>query len=181
MITIGFDSQCITPKLPASLRGYAIQRTAAEVHDDIFIRCLLFDDNGRRYLLVQCDLLAADETLTEAVFEKIRDLHIDMEHITITATHTHSGPGGVLNTSSKLYERMQDILGAFDPDYLDFVASRISLAAHTAMENRMECQLKIGRKTDPALQLCLPPHCDRSRKSAADRRFSLCSRSCTLL
>ena len=50
MITIGFHKQCITPKLPTPLRGYAANRIAKEVHDDLYARCLAIQCDGVPYL-----------------------------------------------------------------------------------------------------------------------------------
>ena len=78
MVTIGFDKQCITPALPAPLRGYAGKRIATEVHDDLYARCLAFEEEGTCYLLVQCDLIGVDDSVLEAVWNKIQDLNFPL-------------------------------------------------------------------------------------------------------
>lgn len=145
MVTIGFDRQCITPKLPTPLRGYAGVRIAQKVHDDLFARCIGMEQNGIRYLLVQCDLIGVDDSVLNKVFEKIEDLRIEKEHMTIVATHTHAGPGGTVDTSKEPFANLQSIFGAPNPDYLDFMARQIALAARNAFSDLKECTLTIAR------------------------------------
>lgn len=145
MVTIGFDRQCITPKLPTHLRGYAGVRIANTVHDNLFARCIGMEQKGIRYLFVQCDLIGVDDSVLNKVFEKIEDLRIEKEHMTIVATHTHAGPGGTVDTSKEPFANLQSIFGAPNPDYLDFMARQIAVAARNAFSDLKECTLTIAR------------------------------------
>ena len=147
MITIGFDKQCITPKLPIPLRGYAGVRIAQKVHDDLYTRCLALEKNGIRYLFVQCDLIGVDDSVLNAVHEKISDLDIKKEHLTIVATHTHAGPGGTVDTSKEPFANLQSIFGEPNPEYLDFLAEQVALAARNAFADLKPCKLTIARGT----------------------------------
>lgn len=160
MVTIGFDKQCITPELPAPLRGYAGERIASEVHDDLYARCIGMEQEGVRYLFVQCDLIGVDDSVLNAVLEKIKDLDMKEEHLTIVATHTHAGPGGTVDTSKEPFCNLQDIFGMPNPKYLDFLAEKIALAARNCFANLLPCELTIARgmienvgteRHDPAL------------------------------
>ena len=160
MTIIGFDKQCITPKLPVALRGYAGKRIAQEVHDDLYTRCLAIEHNHVRYLFVQCDLIGVDDSVLTAVQKKITDLNIAEEHVTIVATHTHAGPGGTVDTSKEPFANLQSIFGEPNPEYLEFLANQIALAAHRSFADLKPCELTIGRGTienvgterhDPAL------------------------------
>lgn len=160
MVTIGFDKQCITPPLPIPLRGYAGVRIATEVHDDLYARCLGMEQDGVRYLFVQCDLIGVDDSVLNAVFEKIEDLNIKKEHLTIVATHTHAGPGGTVDTSKEPFSNLQDIFGKPNPAYLELLAEKISATAHNCFSDLTPCKLTIARghienvgteRHDPAL------------------------------
>ena len=160
MATIGFDKQCITPTLPAPLRGYAVKRIAQTVHDDLYTRCLAMECNDTRYLFVQCDLIGVDDSVLNTVYEKITDLNIEKEHITIVATHTHAGPSGTIDTSQKPFENLQNIFGEANPEYLDFLAEQISCAARKSFADLRPCEVTIARgliqnvgseRHDPAL------------------------------
>lgn len=145
MITIGFDKQCITPNLPTPLRGYAGVRIASEVHDDLYARCLGMEQDGTRYLFVQCDLIGVDDSVLNAVFDKIEDLEIKKEHFTIVATHTHAGPGGTVDTSKEPFSNLQDIFGKPNPAYLEFLAEKISAAAHNCFSDLKPAVLSVAR------------------------------------
>ena len=145
MVTIGFYKQCITPSLPTPLRGYAGVRIATEVHDDLYARCLGMEQDNVRYLFVQCDLIGVDDSVLNAVWDKISDLNIEKEHLTIVATHTHAGPGGTVDTSKEPFSNLQDIFGTPNPAYLEFLAEKIALAARHCFSDLQPCQLTIGR------------------------------------
>lgn len=74
--------------------GYAARKgPAAGVHDDLFVRSLVFAANGERCGLITCDLLSVDR----AVVEQVRTLAagwtgIPAGRIMLAASHTHSGP-----------------------------------------------------------------------------------------
>lgn len=147
MVTIGFDKQCITPKLPAPLRGYAAKRIAKEVHDDLFTRCLAMEQDGIRYLFVQCDLIGVDDSVLNKTLEKLKDWNIKKEHLIIVATHTHAGPGGTVDTSQDPFSNLQSIFGEPDPEYLDYLTAQIALAARNSFSDLQPCTLTIGRGT----------------------------------
>ena len=160
MTTIGFDKQCITPALPAPLRGYAGKRVADHVHDDLFTRVLAVEQNGTRYLFVQCDLIGVDDSVLNAVYEKISDLNIQKEHLTIVATHTHAGPGGTVDTSKPPFANLQGIFGQPNPEYLNYLAKQIALATRNSFADLKASELTISRgrienvgteRHDPAL------------------------------
>ncbi|MGN1344538.1 MAG: neutral/alkaline non-lysosomal ceramidase N-terminal domain-containing protein [Traorella sp.] len=144
MISLGFDRQCITPQLPFRLFGYEIERIATEVHDHLYTRCLLIDHDGSFYVLAQCDLLGFDISLIDEVYQRVSDLPIEKNHISIFATHTHSGPGGLIDTVT-VFSGMQDIFGEYDMKLKEAIADKISLAIHRAFLNRLETKITIAR------------------------------------
>lgn len=147
MILLGFDRQCITPKLPVRLSGYAGERIANSVHDDLYTRCIAMEYEGSRYLLAQCDCLAVDEALRGKVLSALSDLNIAEEHFILLATHTHSGPAGTVDTSEEPFQSLQYIFGTPNPEYRSELAEKIALAAHLAFSDMLECKLTIGRGT----------------------------------
>ena len=145
MLTIGFDKQCITPPLPVPLRGYAVNRIATEVHDDLYTRVLAIEQDGIPYLFVQCDLIGVDDSVLNKVLDNLSDLHIEKEHLTIVATHTHAGPGGTVDTSKEPFSNLQNIFGKPNAEYLDFLSGQISLAARKSFSDLKSCKLTVGR------------------------------------
>ena len=147
MVTLGFDRQSITPQLPQPLCGYELNRVAVEVHDDLYARVLLMKHNEELYLLVQCDLIAVDKLIINGIYEQVKDLGIKREHITVVATHTHAGPGGVFNTSEGLMGQMQGIFGMTNLPLIEGIVSKIALAVHNAYENMLPTEITIARGT----------------------------------
>lgn len=147
MVTIGFDKQRITPELPVSLSGYAGKRIAEEIHDDLYTRCISMESNGQKYILAQCDCLAVDEELRSAVLAELSDLSIPNAHLVLTATHTHSGPAGTINTNIAPFHCLTEVFGTSSPKYQKKLAKQIALAARNAFSNRYPCTLTIGRGT----------------------------------
>ena len=145
MVTLGFDRQCITPSLPQTLCGYELDRVAKEVHDDLYTRVLLMNQNDELYAFVQCDLIAVDKLIVNRVYDRVKDLGIKKEHITIVATHTHAGPGGVFNTSEGLLGQMQGIFGMTDLPLIEMIADKIALAIHNASKDMLESEVVIAR------------------------------------
>lgn len=147
MVTIGFHKQCITPDLPVALSGYAGERIAKGVHDDLYTRCISMEYNDKRYIIAQCDCLAVDEALRQAVLAELADLRIPDAHFVLTATHTHSGPAGTIDTSAPPFTTLTDVFGLSSPEYQKYLAKQIACAVRTAFSDLLECTLTIGRGT----------------------------------
>ena len=145
MIKLGFDRQCITPDLPIRLRGFAETRIAVEVHDDLYARCLVFDNGNDKFAFVNCDLLNISHLVLDKVSEKLAKLGIKKDNIVITVTHTHSGPGGFLDTRNGLFENMQQMFGEAELDFIERFADRIYCGIENAISNLEETEVKIGR------------------------------------
>jgi len=92
----GFAKIPITPPLGVELAGYGVylERRATEVHDDLFVRALaLEDDADERVLLLSLDLVGLSWELSGAIAAQATDAAgLDVEHVLVSSTHTHSGP-----------------------------------------------------------------------------------------
>jgi neutral ceramidase len=62
------------------------------VRDPVTARALLLSEPGARVALVSVEILVIPEALEAAVRARLADLKLDA--LVLTATHTHSGPGG---------------------------------------------------------------------------------------
>ena len=100
----------ITPTtLPAIVSGGFLERTADTVHDRLFARGLVLDDGTTKLAIVVADnLMMPRELLDRAKTLAEQATGIPVDHILISATHTHSAPSvmGALGTpSDEVYER----------------------------------------------------------------------------
>lgn len=66
------------------------------VHTRLYARALVLRNRaGVTLALVQADLGAVTGELHQAVAERVADLGVDRDHLVISATHTHGGPGTI--------------------------------------------------------------------------------------
>jgi hypothetical protein len=89
-LRIGVAKVDITPTKLTNLdpMGYG---SFAGVHDPLFARALIIDNGSNTVALVALDLIETDDTLQ--VRERIqKELGIPVNHIIITASHSHSAP-----------------------------------------------------------------------------------------
>ncbi len=149
MVLLGFDRQCVNPKLPIALGGYAKKRIAFEIHDSLYTRCIAMEDCGKKYLLAQCDCIALDDTVRFAVLAELakQNIWIEEAHFVLLATHTHSGPAGTLDTSRIPFQGLQNVFGAPNHEYQKLLTDKITLAAKNAFENLSPCTLTIAHGT----------------------------------
>lgn len=89
----GCAQTVITPPLGTSLAGYFHDRVAKSVRDDLHTKAIVIEHDGRRIVLISCDLICMERIVSERVGELINaDLGIPSQHVMICATHTHTGP-----------------------------------------------------------------------------------------
>lgn len=124
----------ITPEHPVYLAGLDGNRLSKGVHDDLYSRCLIIEEDSKKFVFVSCDLIGLFRDEVEKIKEKIaKNTEIDKNNIIIAFTHLHSGP---------------DTLGLWGPqwgisgvskEYLEFLRDKIS-----------ECVIETGKKLKPS-------------------------------
>jgi hypothetical protein len=83
----------ITPSLDRTvyLAGFASNKPAAAIHDDLWARCLLLEQGGTRVAWVVCDIIGLNLGTCRAVEARIRE-RLGQIDVLISCTHTHFGP-----------------------------------------------------------------------------------------
>ena len=96
-LSVGCASITITPPVGTPMDGYSARQGVSQgVHDDLYVRALVFDDGRERAALVSCDLIGVDRRLVAAVRQQASEATgIPADHIMVSAIHTHSGPAGL--------------------------------------------------------------------------------------
>jgi len=84
----------ITPEKPVKMAGYAARTELSEgMHDPLSARVVVFENNGKRLVLVSTDNLGfyngTAEPLRKAVLDKFK---IEPSELFLCAIHTHAGP-----------------------------------------------------------------------------------------
>src|SRR5436190_727603 len=104
----------ITPTRNVPLGGYGGRKGApmTGVHDALFAKALWLETPTDRVCLVTSDLIGALVTLRDRI-------QPDDAQVVFTASHTHSGSGGLVKGFWEL------AMGKFDPELLDELAAKL--------------------------------------------------------
>lgn len=130
----GFTQAVITPKLPCKLAGYAKQRSADTVHDDLYVKVFVFQQKQQLYALAAYDLLAVDHLIMDRVKQKCRQAELPFSHIFFSAIHTHSAAAGIIDSGHGFLKAAKDLLGEVDHAYIDDVADQTLKALSEAVD-----------------------------------------------
>ena len=89
----GADASQITPSMErvVNLAGFQNDRSAAGVGDDLFVRTLAIQTDGRPFVLSVVDVIGLTRPDTLAIREAVVRAGVDAD-IVVVSTHTYSGP-----------------------------------------------------------------------------------------
>jgi hypothetical protein len=117
----------ITPPVGLPLAAYGARRSTG-VHDPVFARALVLSNGKSTVAIVSADLLAIPDDLTQAVETRLRKMDTVLpDHLMITATHTHSGPGAL---GRRFWETLA--AGPFNAGFFEITADRMAQAVSEA-------------------------------------------------
>ena len=122
----GVGKTDITPPLGSPLRGYYYERLATNVHDELYAKALVLEDQNQTLVIVITDLADIAPTgFAKARTRIAQDFGIPEANIIISATHTHTGP-------------------EMTPEYEAMVATKVYDAASIAHQRRQPATIKSG-------------------------------------
>lgn len=124
---IGFSKRDITPPLGLELGGYAGYRPNAGVHDPLFCKVILLEQQGLRYALAVLDLMCADESLCARIAEALSPLGITSERLIVSAIHSHAAPAGVIPGEGRL-SRVNEAIVPGNPAFKPYMQSVVAAA-----------------------------------------------------
>ena len=116
LMKIGFEKRDITPPLGLELGGYAGYRPNSGVHDPLWCKVILLEQEGVRYGLIVLDLMCADESLRDKIAAAVARQGIEKRHLIVSAIHSHAAPAGVIPGEGSL-ARVNEVIV---PENLDF-------------------------------------------------------------
>ena len=93
---IGFAKTEITPPVGTPLGGYAGYRPCSGVHDPLFAKAVVLEQDGILHALATLDLMCVDEPLYLRIADAVADLGISRERLIVSAIHSHAAPRGVV-------------------------------------------------------------------------------------
>lgn len=157
----------ITPSIPVTMAGYSSRKEVSRgVHDPLSIRVVVFEEGGRRLVLVSVDLLGFYGG-TAAVMRKaiLSGCGLGRGELFLSATHTHSGPTVTLDTESghtnnvrytrelegKLVEAVRRVLEEMGPIAVGFGRGSSPVGANrrkVVYDEAGESRIVLGRNPD---------------------------------
>jgi hypothetical protein len=113
--------------------------TSEGVRDPVTARALLVSEPGARVALVSVEILVIPELLEAAVRGRLADLKLDA--LVLTATHTHSGPGGYWDS----YAAGRFATGPYDQATFDRLVEDVVAAVRAAQAALGPATLSVQR------------------------------------
>jgi hypothetical protein len=94
ILRAGIAKTDITPDSPVMLYGYESRKTPSEgIHDPLSARAVVFENNGRKLVLVSADLGSFGEEVFTVIQKSILDkFHLSESELFLSAIHSHSVP-----------------------------------------------------------------------------------------
>jgi neutral ceramidase len=135
----GAVAQEVTPtKFPISVNGNMTDIQAKAANDPLHARCLVLDDGKTKLAIAVVDSCMLPRDLVEEAKAQANKLTgIPVDHMLISATHTHSAP---------------TVTGVFqsepDPDYVKYLPMKIAEGIKTAHDRRVPARVGFGRVKD---------------------------------
>ncbi|WP_077604204.1 neutral/alkaline non-lysosomal ceramidase N-terminal domain-containing protein [Oceanobacillus sojae] len=133
----GYSEKELDSNLITELSGYYPIRKCEGQHDSLFVKAHVFlDEQNKCYLcFVSLDVIGVDSTLRYKVKNKIKENTCE-EHFAfdlfLFATHTHSGPSGVVDTNKKEKAGLKGIFGEYENGLEDVLCLIIEKVVRSA-------------------------------------------------
>lgn len=145
----------ITPPLGYRMSGYFSERLSDGVLDPLKAKALLLNQGETEVLLVFCDVVAISLDVSERARRMIEnELKIPKAHISISATHSHTGPLYFGALREHFHQKKVSETGS-DPyesiDYPKTLAINLLKAAEQARQNLQAVTLTAGYGTEDRL------------------------------
>ena len=123
------------------------------VHDPLWCKVLLLEQENGRFALVMLDLMCADESLCGAIARAVKPLGIAEDRLIVAAIHSHAAPAGVLPRKGPL-ARINEVIVPENPEfeaYMESVAEKAKEACAEAARMAEPFRLRTGRGPMPPL------------------------------
>lgn len=150
---IGFAKREITPPVGTELGGYAGYRPCGGVHDPLWCKAVVLEQNGKRYALVVMDMLSVDESFVHAAARSLEPLRISGERLVLSAIHSHASVCGMIPGEGPLGEINR--VGQADPEgfaaYMQMALDAVVRACREALEGIEPFRVRAARGALPVI------------------------------
>lgn len=147
-LRVGFATTDITPPVGFRMSGYFFERLSAGTKDPLYVRTMYLEQDGVVAVIAICDLIAIYPEVGQATRAAAEQkFQIPSAHISIAATHSHTGPlyAGVLRD----YFHKRAVLAHSTDEreavnYPGLLQERILASIHDARKNAARAVLATG-------------------------------------
>lgn len=150
---IGFAKRNITPPVGTGLAGYAGYRPCSGIHDPLWCKAVLLEQEGMFYGLLALDLMCVDEALHQRIARAVAPLGITEERLVVCAIHSHAAPCGIIAGEGPL-GKVNGEGAPEDAAFIDYLQAVIDGAADACREARDHLEafrLRMARGQTPAV------------------------------
>lgn len=137
-IKFGYASTEIPIKKNSYLSGYYPIRKCKGTHDPLYIKSNTFydEENDTYYFFVALDVIGVDQALKKSVEEILANDILDSPFtVFLSATHTHSGLSGLIETNKGFKKGLVDIFGEYDKELNQILSSTIAETIKQSISN----------------------------------------------
>ncbi|WP_133466287.1 neutral/alkaline non-lysosomal ceramidase N-terminal domain-containing protein [Sunxiuqinia elliptica] len=131
---------------PVWIAGFSNRRAANGVHDDLWARTMVIEDDHTRIALVVIDAIGFMHDDVVAVRKSLPD-SLELDYLIIASTHTHEGPD-LLGLWGSSY-----LKSGVSSAYLSFVKKQIAQSVADAVEHRKLARLELSQDLTGAAHL----------------------------
>ncbi len=110
------------------------------VLDPLRAKILILDDGFNKVCIISVDAVGSTAYITEAIADRIAETGIDLDHLLVAGTHTHSGPGDLSELAMWWFIAMD----VFDERIFEHVVDRVAQGVITANQNLQPARMGIG-------------------------------------
>ena len=148
---MGFYKQSIVPSFPLLLAGFAKERIANEVLDDVYVKVIVVEVNQKLSIIVSYDLVGVSESVVKQLQAQLVMEEVAIENIVVCATHTHSSFGGAIQSDSGLLKGTQYIFTEYDKTRVEHVVNCGVQAIRKAIDTMQEGSVYVASDTMHAM------------------------------
>lgn len=154
-VVVGSGKNTISPALGTTLAGYAGEkRITQRIHDDLYARVITIEYAETTLVIISLDLLSVDRAYTQKLQQSLLEQYnIPRENIFVHATHTHSGPGGIMADTAVANKAFPYLNGwvSYDNEMVESQHQQIAKAVGSALSSAEECTIRYGEKIVPGV------------------------------
>ena len=147
-LEVGWGKVNITPRVPTPLSGYGSRKGALSlgIHDSLWARSFVFKNQTEKIAFVTLDALLVPPAVTNQLIERLPSIGYDIQHVYLTATHTHSSMGAWGNSFIG-----EMFAGEFDQNVVNQLTSNILDVIRNAENNVGPAQIGYAEYNAPKL------------------------------